>query len=344
MNLLVTGGCGFIGSHLVHYMRQRYPQDRVVVLDALTYAGNLRNLAFLAGDPGLRLVVGDLCDDAHCARLFAEESFDAVIHLAAESHVDRSIADPAAFVRTNVLGTSILLEAARRARVSRFLHVSTDEVYGSLGPGDPPFTEDTPIGPRSPYAASKAASDLLVLASTHTHGFPAIVTRCSNNYGPRQFPEKLIPRMVLAALRDDVLPVYGDGQNIRDWVHVRDHCAGLDAALRRGIPGRTYNLGGSCEQPNLRIVREILGALGKPESLIRLVADRPGHDRRYAVSCARACRELGWEPQISLEQGLPETVAWYRDNTPWWREVLDGSYRSLRWEALAAQALSISAR
>lgn len=334
MNLLITGGCGFIGSHLVRYWRRRHPGDRVVVLDALTYAGNLRNLAPLARDPGVRLVVADLCDAGACDRVFAEESIDAVMHLAAESHVDRSIADPLAFARTNVLGTATLLEAARRARVGRFLHVSTDEVYGSLEPEDPPFTEDTPVRPRSPYAASKAASDLLVLASAHTYGFPATVTRCSNNYGPMQFPEKLVPRMVLCALADQELPVYGDGMNVRDWIHVEDHCAGLDAALRRGVPGRTYNFGGSCELRNLQLVLRVLGELGKPESLIRFVADRPGHDVRYAVCAERSLRELGWQPRIPLDRGLAETVAWYRDNPAWCEEVQTGAYRSLRWEDL----------
>ena len=331
MNLLVTGGCGFIGSCFVHLQRRLYPTDRVVVLDALTYAGNSRNLWDLRDDPGLRLVRGDVRDGDLLRRLLAEEEVGAVAHLAAETHVDRSIDGPLAFAEANMLGTAVLLEEARRAGVGRFLHVSTDEVYGSLAPNDPAFTEDHPLDPRSPYSASKAASDHLAMAYFHTFGFPVVVTRCSNNYGPRQFPEKLIPRMILRALAGEVLPVYGDGQNVRDWIHVEDHCAGLDAALRRGEAGRAYNLGGRCEKTNLEVVRSILQFLGLPSARIAFVADRPGHDRRYAIDCARAERELGWSPQIEFGAGLEQTVEWYLDNVSWCREVQDGSYRSLDW-------------
>ena len=328
MNLLVTGGAGFIGANFVLYQRKLHPQDRVVVLDALTYAGNLNNLDSLATDPGFRFVRGDICDAALCAQLIREEHIDAIAHFAAESHVDRSILGPMDFVRTNVVGTATLLEAARAAKVPRFLHVSTDEVYGSLGPTDPAFSEDHPIQPRSPYSASKAASDHLVLSYFHTYDFPAVVTRCSNNYGPLQFPEKLIPLMILNAMADQPLPVYGDGMNVRDWIHVQDHCAGLDAVLRRGRNGQVYNLGGHAERPNIDIVRAILSLTGKTEALIRYVQDRPGHDRRYAIDCRLAETELGWSPQMRLEEGLCDTVAWYRNNRAWWERIKSGEYRT----------------
>ncbi|HPH26067.1 MAG TPA: dTDP-glucose 4,6-dehydratase [Pseudomonadota bacterium] len=344
MNLLLTGGCGFIGANLVRYMRQHHPTDRLVVLDALTYAGNLHNLDGdgLRDDPGLRFVHGDICDAALLAKLMHEEKIDAVAHLAAESHVDRSILGPMAFVQTNVVGTATLLEAARAAKVTRFLHVSTDEVYGSLSPTDPPFTEETPIGPRSPYSASKAASDHLALAYVHTYGFPVMVTRCSNNYGPFQFPEKLIPLMILNALADKPLPVYGDGQQIRDWIHVWDHCAGLDAVLRSGRVGEVYNLGGRSERANLDIVRAVLKLCGKPESLIRYVTDRPGHDRRYAIECAKAERELGWVPQHNLEDGLRDTVDWYLNNRDWWQRIQSGEYRNWVEQNYASRMQPIS--
>jgi dTDP-glucose 4,6-dehydratase len=333
MNLLVTGGCGFIGANFVYHQRQHHPSDRIVVLDALTYAGNLHNLDELrldltASDSPVRFVRGDICDAALCARVIADEKIDAIIHFAAESHVDRSILGPLAFIQTNVVGTATLLEAARAAKIQRFLHVSTDEVYGSLGPDDAAFTEQHPIDPRSPYSASKASSDHLVLAYVHTFGFPALVTRCSNNYGPYQFPEKLIPLMILNALEDKPLPVYGDGKNVRDWIHVLDHCAGLSAVLRRGQLGQVYNLGGLSERQNLDIVRAILSLTGKPESLIRYVTDRPGHDRRYAIDCRRAERELGFHPTVKLEEGLADTVAWYKQNREWWQRIRSGEYLS----------------
>lgn len=337
MNLLVTGGCGFIGANFVYFQRQHYPSDRLVVLDALTYAGNLANLDGLglreqksagAADPSVRFVRGDICDADLCARLLDEEKIDSIVHLAAESHVDRSILGPMAFIKTNVLGTATLLEAARAAKIARFVQVSTDEVYGSLGPEDPAFCEQTPLDPRSPYSASKAAADHLVLSYVHTYGFPALITRCSNNYGPYQFPEKLIPLMILNALADKPLPVYGDGKNVRDWIHVRDHCAGIDAVLRRGRVGQVYNLGGRSERCNIDIVRAVLSLLGKPESLIRYVTDRPGHDRRYAIDCRLAESELGWGQTVSLEEGLKDTVKWYQQNREWWQRILSGEYRA----------------
>ena len=328
MNLLITGGCGFIGANLVRYQRQHHPEDRVIVLDLLTYAGNLHNLDDLRADAGVKFVRGDILDGELVAALLRDERIDTIAHLAAESHVDRSILGPMAFINTNVVGTATLLEAARAAKIDRFLHVSTDEVYGSLEPSDPPFTEKTPLDPRSPYAASKAASDHLVLAYVHTYGFPALLTRCSNNYGPFQFPEKLIPLMILKALSGEPLPVYGDGQQVRDWIHVWDHCAGLSAVLRKGRIGEVYNLGGRSERANIDIVHAILKLLGKSPDLIRHVTDRPGHDRRYAIECEKAEKELGWSPQHNLEDGLRDTVAWYEQNRAWWQRIQSGEYRN----------------
>lgn len=328
MNVLVTGGCGFIGANFVHQQRRLYPTDRLVILDALTYCGNLANLEGLTQDPGLSFVRGDICDAELVAQLFRDEHFDAVVHFAAESHVDRSILGPMPFVRTNVIGTTTLLEAARKAQTAKFIHVSTDEVYGTLSPTDPAFTELTPLSPRSPYAASKAASDHLALAYAHTYGMPVVVTRCSNNYGPYQFPEKLLPLMILSALEDKPLPVYGDGMQVRDWIYVEDHCAGIDAALRRGTPGEVYNFGGHAERPNLEMVYSVLDLVQKPRSLIRFVADRPGHDRRYAVDCEKAERELGWRARWTLSDGLRETVRWYREHPAWCESVRSGEYRT----------------
>jgi dTDP-glucose 4,6-dehydratase len=325
MNLLVTGGAGFIGSNFVRLRRRTHPSDKLVVLDALTYAGNLESLADV---PGFQFVHGDICDGALVERTLAEHRIDAVVHFAAESHVDRSILGPGAFVQTNVVGTATLLEKARAAKVARFLHVSTDEVYGDLGPKDPAFTEKTPIAPRSPYSASKAGSDHLVRAYFETYRFPTLITRCSNNYGPYQFPEKLIPLMILNAMADQSLPVYGDGMNVRDWIHVEDHCAGIARVLDAGKDGEVYNLGGRSERPNLEIVRTILSALGKPESLIRYVTDRPGHDRRYAIDDAKIERELGWVRTHSLAEGLTSTIEWYRTHEPWWQAVRSGEYRT----------------
>jgi dTDP-glucose 4,6-dehydratase len=324
--ILVTGGCGFIGSNLVRLLLAERPDRRVVNLDKLTYAGNAESLADLEGNPRYRFVRGDICDGPRVGALLREEGVEWVMHLAAESHVDRSILEPAVFIDTNVRGTQVLLEAARELGVKRFLHVSTDEVYGSLGPTGL-FTEETPLAPSSPYSASKAGSDLLALAYAHTFGVPVVVTRCSNNYGPYQFPEKLIPLMIANALRDQPLPVYGDGRNVRDWIHVDDHCRGLLAALEQGRAGQVYNLGASSERQNLDIVKEVLGLLGKPESLIRFVKDRPGHDRRYAIDSSKARRELGWGPRLRFEDALAATVAWYREHRGWWERILSGEYR-----------------
>ncbi|WP_127485259.1 dTDP-glucose 4,6-dehydratase [Paenibacillus ehimensis] len=318
--LLVTGGMGFIGSNFIRYWLQRYPADRVVNYDLLTYAGQPANMAEAAALPNYRFVRGDVADADAVRRVLDEETVDTVVHFAAESHVDRSIADPQAFVRTNVLGTGCLLEEARRAGVSRFVHISTDEVYGALG-DEGIFTETTPLAPNSPYSASKAGSDLLARAYFETYGFPVITTRCSNNYGPYQYPEKLIPTIITRAIRDEPIPVYGDGLHVRDWLYVEDHCAAIDRVVHQGSPGEVYNIGGLNERTNLDIVRAILAELGKPESLIRFVPDRLGHDRRYAIDPAKIASRLGWQPQVPLEEGLKRTVAWYAANEAWWREA-----------------------
>jgi dTDP-glucose 4,6-dehydratase len=325
VNLLVTGGCGFIGSNLIRLLLAERPGWRLVNLDKLTYAGNAESLSDVERDPRYRFVRGDVANGELVAEIMRAERIDAVMHLAAESHVDRSILAPSVFIETNVRGTQVLLEAARELSVKRFLHVSTDEVYGSLGPTGL-FTEDTPLAPSSPYSASKAASDLLALAYAHTFGVPVTVTRCSNNYGPFQFPEKLIPLMIANALRDLPLPVYGDGMNVRDWIHVEDHCRGLLAALEAGKAGRVYNFGASSERHNIDIVRQVLGLLGKPESLIRHVKDRPGHDRRYAIDSSRARDELSWAPRQRFEEALAATVRWYVERRSWWERVLSGEY------------------
>jgi dTDP-glucose 4,6-dehydratase len=326
MNLLITGGAGFIGANFVRRRRRSHPSERLVVLDALTYAGNL---ASLEGIDGFTFVKGDICDAAAVEATLRDHGIDAIVHFAAESHVDRSILGPGAFVRTNVQGTATLLEKARAAGVKRFVHVSTDEVYGDLAADDPAFTEETPIRPRSPYSASKAGSDHLVRAWFETYKFPTLITRCSNNYGPYQFPEKLIPLMILNALSDTPLPVYGDGMNVRDWIHVDDHCAAIERVLEAGRDGEVYNVGGRAERPNLEIVHAILKQTGKPESLIRYVADRPGHDRRYAIDDSKIERELGWTRTRRFDEGLESTIAWYRANEPWWRAVKSGDY--LTW-------------
>jgi dTDP-glucose 4,6-dehydratase len=324
--LLVTGGAGFIGVNFVRRRRARHPQEKLIVLDALTYAGNP---ASLDGVGGVTLVRGDICDGAIVERVLGDHGVDRIVHFAAESHVDRSILGPGAFVRTNVMGTATLLEKARAANVKRFVHVSTDEVYGDLAPDDPAFSESTPIAPRSPYSASKAGSDMLARAWFETYKFPTLITRCSNNYGPFQFPEKLIPLMILNALEDKPLPVYGDGMNVRDWIHVEDHCDAVAAVLEKGRDGEVYNVGGRSEKPNIEIVKRILKELGKPESLIKHVADRPGHDRRYAIDDRKIERELGWTRAHNFDDGLQATIAWYRANEPWWRAVKSGEY--LKW-------------
>lgn len=326
MACLVTGGCGFIGSNFIRMLRQVEPAMAVVNLDALTYAGNPANLADLEKDPGYRFVHGDITDRALVDSLLAGGDIEAVFHFAAESHVDRSILDSSPFIRANVAGTQVLLDAARAARVRRFVHVSTDEVYGSLG-AEGFFTETTPLAPNSPYAASKAASDLLVRACNHTHGFDTVITRCSNNYGPFQFPEKLIPLVISNIEAGLPIPVYGDGLQVRDWIHVTDHAAGVLAAFKRGKAGEAYNFGGRCERTNLDLVKTLLGLMGRPESLIRHVADRPGHDRRYAIDCSKAERELGWKVRVDFSKGLADTVGWYRANAGWVGQVRSGDYR-----------------
>ncbi len=346
--MLVTGGAGFIGSAFIRRVIAT-TDYRVLNLDALTYAGNLENLTAVETSPHYAFFRGDITDDAVTAAAFdrAEAVFgdavDTVVHFAAESHVDRSIEDPSAFLRTNVLGTEVLLRAARRRGVQHFIHVSTDEVYGSLGASDPAFTETSPLAPNSPYAASKAAADLMARAYWETYRFPVLVTRCSNNYGPCQFPEKLIPLMIANALEDRPLPVYGDGQNVRDWIHVDDHVSGILAALVQGHPGEVYNLGGHAERANLDVVRTLVRLLNKPERLITFVADRPGHDRRYAMDTGKAARELGWAPRRTFEQGLADTVAWYQTHQDWVACVRSGDYQEYYQRMYARRASWIAA-
>ncbi|KPL06547.1 dTDP-glucose 4,6-dehydratase, partial [candidate division BRC1 bacterium SM23_51] len=305
----------------------RYPDDKVVNLDVLTYSGNLANLEDVAGNPRYRFVRGSICDRPLVERICDESSIDAIVNLAAHTHVDRSILDAAPFIETNVRGTQVLLDVARSHQIARFVQVSTDEIYGALGPSDLPADEQAPLAPNSPYAASKAAADLLVRAYCRTYGLPAIVTRCTNNYGAYQFPEKLIPLMIINALNGEPLPVYGDGQQVRDWIHVLDHCEAIDTALRRGRCGEIYNIGASNEIANLEIVERILEHLGKPRSLIQFVKDRPAHDRRYALDATRARSELDWSPRRDFASGLAETINWYVEHRPWWQAVMTGEYR-----------------
>jgi dTDP-glucose 4,6-dehydratase len=326
--MLVTGCCGFIGANFVRHELEADPEVEITNLDALTYAGNPDNLADLEDNPRYHFVQGDIADRASVTRLIVEGGFDAIVNFAAESHVDRSIDDATPFLRTNVVGTQCLLDAARTAKVGRYVQVSTDEVYGTLQPDDPPFRETTPLAPNSPYAASKAGADLLVRAAHHTFGMDIVITRCSNNYGPYQFPEKLIPLFITNIMADVPVPVYGDGRQVRDWIHVLDHCRGIGAALRRGRPGEVYNFGGKSERFNIDVTLGLLMLCGKTEDLIRYVTDRPGHDRRYAVNCSRAESELGWRPTVTFEQGLVETVEWYRSNARWVDRVRSGEYRT----------------
>ena len=324
MKILVTGGAGFIGSNFVRHVLAQHPEDEVVNLDALTYAGNLENLADVAEHPRYRFVRGDIADRAVVDAVMP--GVTAVVNCAAETHVDRSIDDAAVFLHTNVTGTVVLLEAARRHAVHRFLQVSTDEVYGTLGPQGR-FSETSPLQPSSPYAASKAGADLLALSFWTTHRLPVLVTRCSNNYGPYQFPEKVIPLFVTNALDDRPLPLYGDGMNVREWIHVDDHSVALDAVLRRGRPGEVYNIGSGHELPNRTLAEGILQCVGKPADLIRYVTDRPGHDRRYAIDATKLRQELGWAPARAFDVGLRETVGWYRTHRGWWERVKSGDYR-----------------
>ena len=330
MKLLVTGGAGFIGGNFVHYMVEKYPEDEIVNLDLLTYAGNLETLKPVEDKANYRFIRGDIADRSFIMNLFETEKFDIVINFAAESHVDRSIADPGIFVQTNVMGTVVLLDACRTYGVKRFHQVSTDEVYGDL-PLDRPdlfFTEETPLHTSSPYSSSKASADLFVMAYYRTYGLPVTISRCSNNYGPYQFPEKLIPLMISRALADEKLPVYGKGENVRDWLHVLDHCIAIDLIVRKGKEGETYNIGGHNERTNLEVVKTILQALGKPESLIEYVADRPGHDRRYAIDPKKMETELGWKPIYTFDTGIVETIEWYLNNQEWWQHILSGEYQN----------------
>lgn len=341
--ILITGGAGFIGSNFVHHWCQQYPGDRVIVLDALTYAGNRNTLSALEGRANLRFVQGDICDRSLVEELLQTETVDTIAHFAAESHVDRSILGPGEFVRTNVVGTFTLLEAFRQHWQTqgqpahyRFHHVSTDEVFGSLEADDPAFCETTPYAPNSPYSASKAGSDHLVRAYYHTYGLPTLITNCSNNYGPYHFPEKLIPLMCINILLGKPLPVYGDGQNIRDWLYVGDHCSALDAVIQRGTPGETYAIGGNNEVKNIDLVRKLCGLMDElapdlpvrpAETLITFVKDRPGHDRRYAIDATKIRTELGWTPSVTIDEGLRRTVEWFLTHQEWWRPLLSEEYQ-----------------
>ena len=322
MRLVVTGGAGFIGANFVQHALREHPQWKLVVVDKLTYAGNLRNLEPVLGDARCEFVRLDICEPGVAEVL---RHADAVIHFAAETHVDRSLENSAPFVRTNVEGTLNLLEAARQARVARFLHVGTDEVYGSIAFGR--ASEQARLAPTSPYAASKAAADLMVLAYVHSHGFPALITRCTNNYGPYQFPEKFIPLMIAQALDGQPLPLYGDGQQVRDWIHVSDHCRALDRLLSGGREGEIYNIGAESGLRNLEVAQRILRALERDENLLQFVSDRPAHDRRYALDCRKLKSELGWQPQVRFEDGLAQTIAWYREHATWLAETRSGEYR-----------------
>jgi dTDP-glucose 4,6-dehydratase len=322
--LMVTGGCGFIGSNFVRHLLEADSKVEVINFDALTYAGNLANLSDVAGNKRYTFVRGDVAD-RDAVRRVVKQGISGIIHFAAESHVDRSIQDSAPFVRTNIVGTQVLLDAAKEFKVPRYLQVSTDEVYGTLGPTGA-FTEETPLAPNSPYAASKASADLLVRAYVHTFGMNAVITRCSNNYGPYQFPEKLIPLFVSNLMADKQVPVYGDGQQVRDWIHVLDHDRAVDLVWRHGKAGEVYNIGGRCEKANLELTTTLLDLLGKPKSLIRYVEDRPGHDRRYAIDCSKIERELGWRPTISFADGLADTIRWYKDNQAWVNTIRTGDY------------------
>lgn len=330
-NILVTGGAGFIGSNFIYYMQRKHPDCRLVCIDALTYAGNLYTLDE-ARKGNFRFVLGDITDRKAVFALCEEEKFDAIVNFAAESHVDRSIENPEVFLKTNILGTQVLLDACNKYKIPRYHQVSTDEVYGDL-PLDRPdlfFTETTPIHTSSPYSASKASADLLVMAYHRTFGTPVTISRCSNNYGPYQFPEKLIPLMIAKALSDEKLPVYGEGLNVRDWLYVDDHCKAIDMILENGRIGEIYNIGGHNEKANIDVVRTILKAVGKDESLITYVKDRPGHDMRYAIDPAKIHNELGWEPETLFNEGIQKTIDWYLNNREWWQKILSGEYKNYR--------------
>lgn len=329
MTTIVTGGAGFIGSNFIFYMLKKHPEERIICVDKLTYAGNLSTLASVMDDPNFRFVKADICDESAIDQLFVEEHPDVVVNFAAESHVDRSIKDPNIFLQTNIMGTANLMNVARKYGVQRFHQVSTDEVYGDL-PLDRPdlfFTEETPIHTSSPYSSSKAAADLLVLAYHRTYDLPVTISRCSNNYGPYQFPEKLIPLMFIDVTENKPLPVYGEGLNVRDWLYVEDHCQAIDLILQNGRVGEVYNIGGHNEMRNIDIVKIICQTLGKPESLIEHVTDRKGHDRRYAIDPTKIHNELGWLPETNFKDGMAETLKWYQDNQDWWQQIINGDYQ-----------------
>lgn len=330
MRLLITGGAGFIGSNFIYYQLQNHPQDEFICLDALTYVGNLETLQTAMQHDNFKFVKGDIADRDFVYKLFETERPDIVVNFAAESHVDRSILEPELFLRTNIIGTGVLMDACRKYGIKRYHQVSTDEVYGDL-PLDRPdlfFTEETPLHTSSPYSASKASADLLVLAYHRTYGLPVTISRCSNNYGPYHFPEKLIPLMIINALHDKKLPVYGTGENVRDWLYVEDHCSAIDLIIRKGRVGEVYNIGGHNEKTNLEAVKTILKELGKGEDLITFVKDRPGHDRRYAIDPAKIHCELGWLPQTSFAEGIKKTIKWYLDNEDWWQRIISGEYQN----------------
>ena len=329
MKILVTGAAGFIGSNFIFYMLDRHPEHDIVALDALTYAGNLETLEPVMGNERFTFVKADIADRKTIFSLFEQEKFDTVVNFAAESHVDRSIEDPGVFLNTNIIGTQVLMDASREYGVKRFHQVGTDEVYGDL-PLDRPdlfFTEETPVTASSPYSASKASADLLAMAYHRTYGLPVTISRCSNNYGPYQFPEKLIPLMISRALNDETLPVYGTGENVRDWLYVEDHCRAIDMILEKGRTGEVYNIGGHNERSNLDVVKTILKHLNKPESLITFVGDRKGHDLRYAIDPEKIHNELGWLPSVSFEDGIKQTINWYLENREWWERIVSGEYQ-----------------
>lgn len=330
MTIIITGGAGFIGGNFVYYQLEHHPEDKIICLDKLTYAGNLETLSKAMENPHFRFVRGDIADRAFVYKLFEEIRPDVVVNFAAESHVDRSIEDPGLFLQTNVVGTGVLLDACRKYGIGRYHQVSTDEVYGDLplDRSDLFFTEETPLHTSSPYSASKAAADLLVQAYHRTFKVPVTISRCSNNYGPYHFPEKLIPLMIANALADKALPVYGTGENVRDWLYVEDHCSAIDLIVRKGKVGEIYNIGGHNERSNLEVVKLILRELDKPESLIRHVTDRPGHDRRYAIDPTKIHRELGWLPETKFDDGIKRTIRWYLDNRCWWENIINGEYQT----------------